>query len=72
MSGATYELCASTIVYGKAKNNFSVFSFLHNHSPFLNDYISDYIKVQTECQPLFAKIFVKIKISRKSVYHTHI
>ena len=39
---------------------------------FLNDYTSDYIKAQTECQPLFAKIFLKIKISGKSVYHTHI
>ena len=52
MSGATYELCASTIVYGKAKNNFKYSVFCIAIS-FLNDYVSKYSKAQIKCQQFF-------------------
>ena len=54
ISGVTDELCASTIVYGKAKNNFqySVFCIIIH---FLNDYMSKYSKAQIKCQHFFAK-----------------
>ena len=54
MSGATYELCASTIVYGKAKNNFKYSVFCIAIS-FLNDYVSKYSKAQIKCQQFFKK-----------------
>lgn len=54
MSGATYELCASTIVYGKAKNNFKYSVFCIAIS-FLNDYVSKYSKAQIKCQQFFLK-----------------